>query len=117
MGIFQLKHGNASAHTLRSSVSLLDNILACVSYPPNSNMAFASAASLEMHISLLVLPVHDQTGSTDCTRLLIDSWAEWKHSKIFFGDIAEMSCALTIPAVAAKLFLENPLIKLQRSIT
>lgn len=97
-----LRHRNASAHTLRSSASLLDNILACVSSPPDSNTAFASAASLEMHISLLVLPVHDRTGSIDCTRLLIDSWAEWKHSKIHFGDFAETSCALTIPAVAVK---------------
>lgn len=80
-----LWHGNASALTLHSSVSLLDDILACVSSLPDSNTAFPSAASLEMHISLLVLPVHDRTGSIDRTRLLIDSWAEWKRSKILFG--------------------------------
>lgn len=97
-----LRHGNASALTLRSSVPLLDNILACVSSSPDSNTAFLSAASLEMHISSLVLPVHDWTGSIDRTRLLIDSWAEWKRSKILFGDNAETSCALTIPAVAVK---------------
>lgn len=97
-----LRHRNASAHTLRSSASLLDNILACVSSPPDSNTAFAAAASLEMHILLLVLPVHDRTGSIDRTRLLIDSWAEWTHSTILFGDFAEMSCALTIPVVAVK---------------
>lgn len=91
--------------TLHFSVSLLDNILACVSYSPDSNTKFASAASLEMHISLSVLPVHDRTGSIDRTRLLIDNWAEWKHSKILFGDIAQASCALTFPAVAVKSIL------------
>lgn len=84
-----------STHTLCSSVSLLDNILACVFYPSDSNMDFASAASSEMHISLLVLPVHDRTGSVDRTRLLIDSWAERKRSKISLGDVAEKSCART----------------------
>lgn len=50
------QHENASPHTLRCSASLLDNILARVSHPPDSDTAFASAASLEMHISLLVVP-------------------------------------------------------------
>lgn len=111
-----LRHGNASTHTLHSSVSLLDNILACVSYPPDSNTASMSAASLEMHISLLVEPVHDRPGSIDRTRLLIDSWAEWKPSKILFwrrcwDELSpDDSCSVkTVPG--------NSLIKLQRRTT
>lgn len=64
-----LRHGNASAHTHFALLFLLDSILACVSCISDSSTAFASAVSLEMHISVLALPIYDQTGSIDRTRL------------------------------------------------
>lgn len=113
------QHENASPHNLRCSASLLDNILARVSHPPDSDTAFASAASLEMHITLLVVP---------------HSWPNWfnwsarSNGEHMLGDwqpgrsenIPKFSlwyCSDRLNTVAVNTFTGKSVIKMQRNIT